>query len=555
MAITAYFYQFEKKVNSTKIPTQQTGDIGLTVELKDVTNLFTPSLVLSASTFTSGGSITNPMKFTYAYLPDFSRYYFIRSWSWILGRWECSLEVDVLASFKSSIGNTTAYILRSASSYDPDVVDTKYPAKKGVTTTTKHLTPNTSPWNINLYNAAISEGFFVVSIANNDANSIGAVSHYAFSARAMQELLSIMYNAPSWLNITDANISQDLQKMMLNPLQYITSCMWIPTGFTVGNLTAITSIPYGWWSITLQNNSAYRINTTNLTRTVSFDIATAKHPQYDAAKRKWLQLAPYTVAALRFEPFGMFSLDSSKIADIDKIRCVIWVDLITGVANMTVYQCIYDNGQWVQGDTIYTTSAQLGVPISIAQMSVDMSRLASTSTWVGAAALAVSSDNELQESVSNSVQAVASAIGGGLTPLQRFWKYLTDKDYRRGYSPEVEQQAQNVINNAAESIMGTVKQAVPSIGNAALAISGVCESKGTSGSLSMLSYPPVLTYYFTSIVNTDDTNYGIPLCQSKKISTLSGFIICANAGDFAPSCSQIERQAVVAFMEAGFYYE
>lgn len=554
MGITAYFYQFSKRVNSTKRPVQVSGDFATTVELKDVTSLFTPSLTLSSATFTSGGSITNPMKFTYCYLPDFERYYFIRSWSWILGRWECSLEIDVLASHKTAIGNTTAYILRSASAYDPDVVDTKYPAKKSLTTQSKYLTPNTSPWSINIYNANISAGYFVVAIANNDANAIGAVSHYAFSARAMQELLSIMYNAPNWLNITDTSLSQDLQKMLLNPIQYITSCMWIPTGFNTSGETAVHTIPYGWWSITLQNNVCYRIGTNNLTKSLSFDFETAKHPQYNASKRKWVQLSPYTNIAFRFEPFGMFSLDPAKLADLDRIRCIVWVDTITGVANLTIYQCIYDSG-WVQGDPIYTTTAQLGVPVSIAQMSVDMSRLASTSTWVGSAALAVASSDELQESVSNAAKAVGDAVSGGMTAGQRFWKWLTDPSYRQGYSPEVEQNAQNAVSNAAQSILGTVKEAVPSIGNAALAISGVCESKGTSGSFSMLAYPPMLTYYFTSIVNVDDANYGLPLCASRKISTLSGFVLCANAGNFAPNCSQLERQAVVALMEAGFYYE
>ena len=129
MAITAYFYQFDKKVNSTKTPsTMIPGDIGLTVELKDVTNLYTPSLVISADVFTDGqGNIKNPMKYGYCYLPDFERYYFVRSWSWIVGRWECALEVDVMASFKTEIGNTTAFVLRAASQYDADIIDTKYP--------------------------------------------------------------------------------------------------------------------------------------------------------------------------------------------------------------------------------------------------------------------------------------------------------------------------------------------------------------------------------------------------------------------------------------------
>lgn len=557
MAITAYFYQFDKKVNSTKIPTtMQPGDIGLAVELKDVTNLYTPSLVISASVFTDGqGNIKNPMKYSYCYLPDFERYYFVRSWSWIVGRWECALEVDVMASFKTQIGNTYAYVLRSASSYDPDVVDNKYPCKRSMTINQSTLTPNTSPWNINILSAGISDGFYVVSIANHDSNAVGAVAHYAFSAAALEELMSIMYNAPNWMNITDTQISTDLQKMMLNPIQYITSVMWIPTGFNTTGLTSISAIPYGWWTITLQNTVAYRLNGSNFTKSLSFDFDVVNHPQYDASKRKWLKLPPYTTAALRFEPFGMFSIDVSKLADYSKIRCIVWVDFITGTANLSVYQCYYDSGYWVQGGLIYTTTTQLGVPIAIAQMSIDMARLSNTSTWVGGAALAVASDDSLQESVSRSAQAVGEAVSGGMTGLQRFWRYLTDRDYRQSYSPEVEARSKNAVQNAATSILNTVKEVAPAIGNAALAASAVCESKGTSGSFSMLSYPPSFTFYFQNIVDTDDVHYGIPLCRIVKINTLSGFMQCANSGDLSPNCTPVEKQAIVAIMEAGFYYE
>lgn len=555
MSISVNFYQTGKKVNSTAVPQQIVGDFGVTAELKSPTNLFTPTLILSSDLFTDGNdNITNPMKFVYAYISDFERYYFIRSWSWVSGLWECSLEVDVLASFKTAIGNTTAYVLRSASSYDPNVIDTKYPAKMGIEIDSSTLTPNSSPWNINIYSAAISSGFFVVSIANNDANAIGATSHYAFSAAAMQEFMNLMYNSPSWLNITDTSISNDLQKMLLNPIQYITNIMWIPTGFNTTGLTGTYTIPYGWWSITLTNNVVYRINVSNLTKSLQFDFDIINHPQYDAAKRKWINLSPYTHVALRFEPFGMFSLDPSKIMHNGKIRCIIWVDIATGIANLSVYECYYDSG-WGLGELVYTTSAQLGVPISISQMAVDASRLANTSTWVSGAALAIASDDGLQESVSNSVKAVADAVSQPKTTFGKFIKYLTNGEYRRSLTPESSAASSEAWNTAAESIMGTVKQVVPSVGNAALAISGVCESKGTSGSFSMLQYAPRLIFYFQPIVDTDDAYYGIPLCAKAKINTLSGFVLCANGGDFSGSCTEIERQAVVSMMQAGFYYE
>ena len=130
MSIQANFYKNNKRVNSTKVPALSTGDFAVMVELKEVTNLFTPTLIITRDVFhDSQDNLINPMEYNYVYLADFGRYYFVRSWSWVLGRWECDLEVDVLASFKTQIGNTTAYVMRSFSNADPDIIDTKYPIK------------------------------------------------------------------------------------------------------------------------------------------------------------------------------------------------------------------------------------------------------------------------------------------------------------------------------------------------------------------------------------------------------------------------------------------
>ena len=49
MGISVTFYKdFQKKLNSTKVPVSSADDITLTVELKNVTNLFTPTLVICA---------------------------------------------------------------------------------------------------------------------------------------------------------------------------------------------------------------------------------------------------------------------------------------------------------------------------------------------------------------------------------------------------------------------------------------------------------------------------------------------------------------------------
>lgn len=581
MAISATFYKnVGKKLNSTKIPTYGYYDeIDLTVELKAVTNLFTPSLVISADTFTDGlGHIVNPMQYNYCYLPDFQRYYFVRSWSWILGRWECALEVDLLASFKTDIGNSSLYVLRSYSEYDPDIVDTKYPVKaQGADTTYQQRSYGSvyNVWNTNIYSSSISDGFFRVSIVNNDSSAIGAVSHYAISGSVMAELMNKLYSAPTWMNITDVNISQDLQKMMFNPMQYITSVIWIPTGYDTTGETAIHTIPYGWWSLTL-TGSVYRITTGKMQKTVSESIAVLHHPQY-VARRHWLQLSPYTTAALYFTPFGFIPLDTSKIYDATHIDIEVRVDIITGMGTLILSSHKTEGGTTTYGGVFYTTTSMVGVPITIAQMSVNWDTIKSASTWVGAAGVALAaggmqdSINNLKNGLIDGVRDIFNGTSGGTGAGSTVHKSSSGRVHGGsagafGYGagnyviyPAKEgswvEPGATMESDAAPSLLSSLKEIAGDIGSAALAAAGTCVSSGSSGGFAALSEMLFIQWYFQRIVNTDDVNYGSPLCQNKKINTLSGFILCQNGNDLQVSCTPAERQALCAFMEAGFFYE
>lgn len=577
MAITATFCKNNKRINSTKLPVAAADDITLSVELKAVTNLFTPSLVISADTFMSGGQIVNPMQYNYCHLPDFDRYYFVRSWSWILGRWECALEVDVMASFKTEIGSSTCYVLRSASQYNGDIVDTRYPVvAQNVATNWNVKTYGSaySPWNTNIYNASISDGFYVVSIVNNDSGAIGAVSHYAFAPSVMAELMNKLYSAPTWMGITDVNISQDLQKMLFNPMQYITQVQWIPTGFNTSGATGINTIPYGWWSLTL-SGTVYKINTSNVKKTISMDISIPNHPQVGLGyRRRYLHLSPYTTCALYFPPFGFIPLDTTKLYMCDTVHCEVVLDVLTGKGTLLINGTRTENGVTSSGGTCYATTAQIGVPISIAQMSVDMSALGQASTWVTAAGVVLAAGG-LQDSLkdlkngivdgvkdifsskNNLLSAAKSTIGNAATAagdaLQAgLIKGQITAGLQRGLaSIGMEMPAET----GESSLLSSLKEIAGDIGSAALAAAGQCQSSGSTGGFAALQELVYIQWYFQKIADTDETHVGYPLCKNVQISTLSGFVLCGNTDSFTANCTPAERQAVCGIMEAGFYYE
>ena len=577
MGVSATFYQTGKKLNSTAIPSAIAGDFGVTVELKAVTDLYTPTLIISADQFTDGlGNITNPMKFVYCYIAEFQRYYFIRSWSWILGRWECALEIDVLASFKSEIGETTAYVLRAYSEADPDVVDTKYPVKGADAASVYQYKTYSSVyniWNTDLYNNTVSDGYFRVAIVNDDGSAIGSVSHYAMSGQTMREMMNVLYSSPSWMNITDTSISNDLAKMMTNPMQYIVSILWIPTGFNTAGHTAIHTLPYGWWSFSLSGD-VYKISTSDMEAIVQTSIPVYHHPQY-SSKKHWLQLSPYTTAALYLTPFGFIPLDTSKIYNATHVDIEVRIDVITGKGTLILSSHKTVDGVTTYGGVFYTTTSQVGVPMTIAQMSVDMSALGQASTWVGAAGMALAAGGlqdglkDLKNGLIDGIRDVFASdtgknVAGALAPVAGAVNAIQQSSLQGALGNIVSRIQQAATSQTGEgvgstspgeSLLSTLKGIAADVGSAALAAAGTCQSSGASGGFAALSELLYIQWYFQKLVDDDPVHYGYPLCATRKINTLSGFILCQNADSLQVDCTPAERQAICAFMEAGFYYE
>ena len=110
------FYAFAKRINSTKIPGN-----GHEVE----GNIFEPCEILAPVLIISPNNYN--IRYNYVQIPEFERYYFIKSWEFSGGRYYAKCMVDVLASHKTQIGETTQYVLRSASNYNGYLIDTAYP--------------------------------------------------------------------------------------------------------------------------------------------------------------------------------------------------------------------------------------------------------------------------------------------------------------------------------------------------------------------------------------------------------------------------------------------
>lgn len=338
-------YTFYKRENSTKRP-----DGSVTQKIHNAVFKMPTSLQRPEITFDFGLK-GNPTFYNYAFIPALgNRYYFIRDWTVSEGHlWTAHMEVDTLASWKVSIGNSTQYVLRSSYTSDGHICDKLYPTKQGVTL--KQASATANPFKKN-----IKDGRYVCGIINADKDGVGAVHYYAFTQEQFNALTSYLMDDVSWMSITD--IGEELQKALLNPMQYITSCCWIPRGELTG-VTAVTSIRFGYWTI---NVACSRIIGTPI-QTMTGTITLPKHPQ--VSRGVYLNGAPYSDYMLTFPGFGEIHLDANIFVDVSAIWFQVYLDTVSGLGKLVILDA---NPTSTSANIVQVIRSQIGVPIQMAQM-------------------------------------------------------------------------------------------------------------------------------------------------------------------------------------------
>ena len=188
--MTIKFYDFSKRANSTKQPAANSELLSLSsVELKEECSFVNPVIRIKDRV---NNIVFTPNLYNYVYIPLWLRYYFIRDWRYVNGAWEVDLTLDVMASHKTEIGNTTAYISRCASQYNGNIIDSFYPA-----TTVKSISKQSVGSNI--YHASLPAGCYIVGIVNNASSNlnVGAINYYALTTAQLSSLLQYLFSSCS----------------------------------------------------------------------------------------------------------------------------------------------------------------------------------------------------------------------------------------------------------------------------------------------------------------------------------------------------------------------
>lgn len=492
MSIEVKLFSFSKRDNSTKQPPDGTPSQTYDCILKEECGIVNPRLVIQ--------DIGNPSQYNYAFIPGFGRYYWIREWTWILGRWECDLYADVLATFKDYIGNSTQYIERSSHSYDGNITDSLYPT---IAIDDANMVNLGTP-----LGDTISNGVYVLGVIN-DKGGHGAVEYFVLSQSEFASLCAVLFaQNPVWYDIsqitkstpqdiTEIALPAEVMKSLFNPMQYIVSCMFFSEG--VDPPTASNdSIHFGWWDSGLTARKLGAGGTSYIYR--AFTIPA--HPQ--ASDRGiFLNLSPYTRLIFNAGPFGYFPVDTTYFADSLTGSYRIGIDCITGEGTLH----IHDDS----GNTISVHRAQIGVPIKLAQITRDYLQLAS-----------------------NVVDTTASAVSGVSNTL----KQVATGNILGGISSGAQATA-----NVTNGIISSIRSAMP-----------VLTAGGTGGSLYEINRVWTLTVQHFILAEEDNANRGRPLAQKRVIRQIPGYILVDDPDVETNGLSE-ETALIRQYMSGGFFYE
>ena len=482
------FYAFAKRINSTKIP-----ENGHEVE----GNIFEPCEILAPILIISPNNYD--ITYNYVKIPEFNRYYFIKSWEFSGGRYYAKCAVDVLASHKTQIGETTQYILRSASNFNGYLIDTAYP-----------VTSNFKSENVivnNLYVSSYNLGKIVVGIVGG-ASSTNGVTYYVMSPAEFGNLRKKIMAALPTQEGVELEISDTLGKMLYNPYQYVISAMWFP--FSSIPTSGSANIFCGFFDTEI---SAPVLGSTFQTRVIgTYEIP--DHPQI--SRGEYLNSTNYRKIILRYPPFA--DLELRAFPGNTSVTASITVDYISG-------QGILSEISSGESDvTFCNVNASLGVPLLLAQVTTSINSVQS------AAVTAVSQlAKDPVGSLVNWIKPISKALDTKILGM-------SDADFESGW--------EDIFGGASDR---------SGVSNPLLTYN--VNTTGMSGSTLYSSAQRGIEVIYSLIADEDNPRIGRPLYKPVKINTLSGFFKCATDAFQISGANYLELTLISGYLTNGMYWE
>lgn len=484
-----------KKVNSTyRVNTQP--DKTVQVDLKEDTSLDSPTFLLDLDEWS----------FNYARLQG--RYYFIQDVRRnITHQLEIECRTDYLATYRDEIGNYTAFVERSAHTYNPLLPD------ESISTESKIAWASHETIDL-MYSLSNPTGFLnttgcfllrTVGQTNSDVSSTG-ITTYILDRDDLEIVFDFMFSTGSYADMFGDMVT----KSFFNPFQYIVDLRWVPlTKQYFYNAGAVVSAPlkFGWWTVGYGQSiyNGYVLTSQVMHKNFSLSCPISKYGDGDFRRYD----SRYT--NYKCYLFGVGTVDISPVDVIYNqpdnfmgVKISLTIDFTTGEMITLLRR---SDGTHPIGE--YKT--QFAIPVQISQVNSNLFK---------------SAENTF-DTASNSIQSVAMASITG-----------------------------NPVSFALAGISATMNVTGAIINGIHGEIAAGTSGNGTNGNRASLLEMPYYILYLTQYNSCDVPNVvnGRPLAKNVKINTLGGYTKCAGASVTIAGFSG-DKEAVNAALNGGFYYE
>ena len=482
MSISIKLGTFSKRINSTKQPTLS-GFTDFDCVLKDTTSVDNPTFLISAADLEG-----------YNYASWGTRYYFVSALRSIRNNlWEVDCALDVLATYKSNILATTAYVIYDTVS-NTELPDNRLPIK-----TTKSIDVSTAACPF-----VPDGGCFILSLTGSNGTTGVYKATQGQLAALIDDVSDIWDNlfnypdAPDKPDVPDygsdflENISLAVRYWADDFMWYIeyikqAVCQFFGSGDLVQNIRECRFIPFnvgttgGSTTIYLgtfeTQQTLGKLNTETVHRTASVSIPW----QANDFRRR----SPYTEVYLYLPYIGMIKLSSENLVGQSSISVAYTLALRDGSLICTV-----SSG----GEILGQYSGNVGASVPIGVSNINLPKAA-------------------QSVISGATSAAGKNLGG--------------------------------VGMAVLNFADAVTPNFSSIGG----LDGIA---GIGANQNITCY----TVFHDTIVapNTELLTIGSPTMAPKALATLTGFCQCMDAHVEAPAMDN-ELEAIDNYLNSGFFIE
>lgn len=286
-------YNFSKRKNSTARPS---GGTTVSFIYKDASDIHNP--VIEFATVDGGN-------YNYAYVNGV--YFFVDKITRPTYQITVlSLSIDVLATYKSNIQSTSAYVLFSSSNYNVDIPDPRIDI-------TANTVMSEDVYSLDgVFNT--TDGTYVLQTIG--ANITGSTGGFATAYAGTKSQI----NGVSQILTTDQSFWDELRELTLSPYNAIIACYWLPISQSLINgLGSSSDVILGTFNT---NISMIKLNTSTINGVASIPIPKA----YDDFRNQ----SPYTTMSVHLPSVGLLDLSTSDLYNSDRLQIEYCIDIMTG---------------------------------------------------------------------------------------------------------------------------------------------------------------------------------------------------------------------------------